>query len=629
MSVNVKNSSTVIYCSSIVLALSLVTHCGPTNKSDSTHGCSNVINSKSLIVSDKLEANSNEYHCGDCPWLVGNDCHCADSLDGVIYCDQSGDVFIKFQYCMTLLDGEEIVGRCPYTFVKYSDPDVDNVGLYYKVSSQTTELEHVLCDRLNRRGLLCGTCKEGYGYPMYPNFIQCVECPPNLHARNWVLFVLISFVPLTAFLMLVVCLRINAASAPLNAFVFISQVISQPPFTRGFILTINESFLPNCVKLLLKFLQSLYGFWNLDFFVGMMPHFCLPHQNVFRVITLTYLVAFYPLILLALVYISVEFHSRNFKILVWMWRPFHSLYVRFRRHCDIKASIIDAFATFLLLSYVKILFISFDVLSPTKLMDKNGSYIGLVSYFDASFTVSSNPSVVLTIVSNLLLLVVFIICPAILLLLYPCGFCQKCLTKIKMHTQFLHFLTNSFNGCYKDGTEAVVDRRFFAAIFLIVRILISIECAFIYMYFDYYSAIVITCTAFAVLIVVVQPYSKQYSHFNHLDPLMIFFLIVWLVSYRNIHMAAGKHLKHQNVSVALCIISLIFPLIVILLYVLKGFFVKRCYCIHKYLSSSLEESQELEQRTHHPHIQELDYMSAESVLHENNTIYANENNLHR
>lgn len=101
MSVNVKNSSTVIYCSNIVLALSLVTHCGPTNKSDSTHGCSNVINSKSLIVSDKLEANSNEYHCGDCPWLVGNDCHCADSLDGVIYCDQSGDVFIKFQYCMT------------------------------------------------------------------------------------------------------------------------------------------------------------------------------------------------------------------------------------------------------------------------------------------------------------------------------------------------------------------------------------------------------------------------------------------------------------------------------------------------------------------------------------------------
>ena len=604
-----------------ILTLSLTLHCVPSslaNRSNFTLDCSHIVDNKTSVDSDSLEANN---YCGNRSWLVGSDCHCADSLDGIVYCDPSGDVFIKSQYCMTLLDGKEVVGRCPYTFVKYIDPDVDNVGLYYKVSSQTDELEHVLCDRLNRHGLLCGKCKEGYGYPIYPNFIQCVECSPNLHVRNWILYVLISFGSLTLFLMLVICLRINAASAPLNAFVFISQVITQPPFTRGFILTINDSFLPNGAKLLLRFLHSLYGIWNLDFFVAIMPPFCLPNQNVFSVIALTYLIAFYPLVLLVLLYLSIELHSRNFKVLVWMWRPFHSVYVRFRRHCDIKASVIDAFATFLLLSYVKILFVSFDVLAPTKLMDKNGSLIDIVSYFDASFTVTPNPSVILTIMSITFLLVIFIFFPAVLLLLYPCGFCQKCLSKTKLHIQILHFLTNSLNGCYKDKTEAIVDRRFFAAIFLIVRILISIECTF--MYFSSYTAIVITCTALAVMIVVVQPYSKQYSHFNRLDPLMIFFLIIWLVSYRDIRMGAGKRLKHQKVSVVLCFISLTLPLILIMFYLLRNFVLNRLtrYYFWKRLSNSLEESQELEQRTHHPHIEQLDYVSAKCVYQDSSDTY--------
>ena len=124
---------------------------------------------------------------------------------------------------------------------------------------------------------------------MYANLIQCVKYMPNLHAQNWILYVLISFGPLTIFLLLVVCLRINAALAPLNAFVFISQVITQPPFASGFINTINNSFLPNSAKTFMRFLCSLYGIWNLDFFVAMILSLCLPHQNVFSVITLIHI----------------------------------------------------------------------------------------------------------------------------------------------------------------------------------------------------------------------------------------------------------------------------------------------------------------------------------------------------
>ena len=222
-------------------------------------GLADNIKNLSLAAAESDSFIGNRSHCGDHPWLIGSDCHCADSLDGIIYCDSSGEVFAKSQFCMSLYGEEEVVGRCPYTYLTYNDPTIDNIGLYYKVPNQTHELENALCGRLNRRGLLCGKCEEGYGYPMYPNFIQCIKCPPDLYAQNWTLYILISFVPLTIFLMLVICLRINAASAPLNAFVFISQVITQPPFARGFINTINASFLPSSAKTFMRFLYSMYG----------------------------------------------------------------------------------------------------------------------------------------------------------------------------------------------------------------------------------------------------------------------------------------------------------------------------------------------------------------------------------
>ena len=184
---------------------------------------------------------------------------------------------------------------------------------------------------------------------MYPNLGKCVDCPPNVCARNWMLYFFISFGPLTLFLMLVVFLRINAASPPLNAFVFISQIITHPPFTRGFIDALNESFLSEGAKMFMRFLFSLYGIWNLDFFITMISPFCLPLHKIASIVSLTSLVTLYPLVLLILLYVCIELHSRGVRVIVWLWKPFHPYYVRFRRHCDIRASVIDAFATFLLL----------------------------------------------------------------------------------------------------------------------------------------------------------------------------------------------------------------------------------------------------------------------------------------
>ena len=54
----------------------------------------------------------------------------------------------------------------------------------------------------------------------------------------------------------------------------------------------------------------------------------------------------------------------------------------------------------------------------------------------------------------------------------------------KTHFQLLHFLMIVFNGHFKDGTKSMLDFRFFAAVFLFVCILISIERMEISLWFE-------------------------------------------------------------------------------------------------------------------------------------------------
>ena len=80
---------------------------------------------------------------------MGDDCECGDPLDS------TKEVFLLSGFCMAYDKhiGEEVVGRCPYTYTLFSDPNVSNVGLYLKMPSSVHQLKHMLCDHLNRRGL--------------------------------------------------------------------------------------------------------------------------------------------------------------------------------------------------------------------------------------------------------------------------------------------------------------------------------------------------------------------------------------------------------------------------------------------------------------------------------------------
>ena len=167
----------------------------------------------------------------------------------------------------------------------------------------------------------------------------------------------------------------------------------------------------------------------------------------------------------------LRWYDSGVRVVVCVWRPFHVCFARFRRRWNPKGSVINTFATFLLLSYSKLLTVSYKLLDASTLYNNAGKTVGpAVLYYNASIEYFSREHLPFALPA-LCVLLVFVVFPLLLLLLYPMRSFQKCLgycTRIRW--QFLHTFADAFQGCYKNGTNGTRDYRYFAGLYLLFRV---------------------------------------------------------------------------------------------------------------------------------------------------------------
>jgi len=96
-------------------------------------------------------------------------------------------------------------------------------------------------------------------------------------------------------------------------------------------------------------------------------------MNSAQLMALEYVTAIFPLLTVVLVYTCIELHGRNCRLIVFLWGPFHFCIARFRKTWDLKASAIGAFASFVVLSYTKFTFASYNLLFMWSFAGNNAS----------------------------------------------------------------------------------------------------------------------------------------------------------------------------------------------------------------------------------------------------------------
>ena len=459
------------------------------------------------------------YSTPECPtWQQWNrhwnestrSCECGRTLNGIVNCSRlDNSVRLLACYCMTESEllNKTIIGNCLYTC---------SWNYWTRLPNVTSELDTKTCSPLKRTGQLCGHCVDNHAPPVYSYNIECVKC--TNYSTNWLRYIAVAFLPLTIFYVIIVVFRISASTPKLRCLILVSQIAAMPGHLR-YLYTLEQNYMEGMIvsKKFINVGLSLFAIWNLDFFRAVYHPFCI-HPNIgsLGVLALDYLTAMYPLILIFATYCCINFYD-NYSIIRWLLKPLHRCCFYFRKEWKIHHSLTDAFATFLMLSYVKVLNISFDLLLPTTIYDMNGERISSFLYYSGTIKIFKNEHIPFAILACFMA-IVFNIFPLILLCLYPCRCFQKVIHSCKCHSQTLHVFMDIFHGCYRTKP---LDYRYFTVVYLLIRIInLAIFSSTLSRFYYPFTAVLSLFAAF--LVTITQPY--KHSVYNKLDACLFILL---------------------------------------------------------------------------------------------------------
>ena len=506
-------------------------------------------------VTDQCSITSNN----SCPtWFVSGangTCSCG-KRHGIIGCDEDRHIAAVLNcYCVSYDPGLETVvaGACFFNCEPHRKHQFTS-GMHMILPCNIHELDNQTCRPFKRTGRLCGKCLPGYSPIVYSYNMSCVECPEG--SRNWWKFILAAFGPLTLFYFFILFFQVNVVSSSLHAVLFYSQAVVTSAHVRIVLFALEEHYASNHGFIIItKILATMYGVWSLDFFRAFLPNICL-NLGTLPTLALDYLPAIYPLILIIITYFLIDLYDRNFRPLIWIWKPFRKVFMIFKRKWNFKTSLIDAFATFFLLSFIKVMSVSFDLLMPVQVYTAQSSKGTWALYYDGSIDYFCKQHLPYAILA-LFFLALFVIIPVVTLLFYHCRYFQKLLNYCPLPWYILHTFADSFQGCFKNGTEpGTRDCRWFAGAYFVLRIALHIVYAFTHQTI-YFSIGSIVLLFFVILLVKVQPYKQDMDYHTGLNAtflVMIALLYVSITGYNFSQMAGPNFSTSFCAVIALMVI---------------------------------------------------------------------------
>ena len=463
-----------------------------------------------------------------CPtWSICNSeniCQCGDEHNYAVLCDiKTRASAVLDCHCVTYdrESGSTYLGLCFYNCE--NNPQIKIDFIYKKLPQKSKELlNKSACTHFHRTGILCGDCEEGYSPLVLSYNLSCVKCPDG--HKNWWKFILAGFVPLTFFYFFVIIFNINVTSSRLHGVVWFSQALSMPAFIRLIMSTLSYGS-PHLLIATKTFL-IFYSFWNLDLLRSVIPDICL-NVTTLQALALDYLIGLYPFVLILLSYLLIEFHDKQYTILVTIWKPFRKMLSKFRKSWDIRTSVIDSFATFFLLTYVKVLSVTADLLIPTEIykLGSNKSPTAFRLYYSPTVHYFGDNHLPYAIVA-IIILTLFVSIPTMIFILYPFQLFHKFLSLFPLNWHFLHAFVDSFQGCYKDGTEpGTLDCRWFSTFILMIRLLLFVIYGMtLSMIFFVYAVLVLVI--FLIAVINIQPFKKVAARYPSTD--MVFCILLSL-----------------------------------------------------------------------------------------------------
>ena len=463
----------------------------------------------------------------ECPvgYVVDGNKGCKCSFQGtpILECNNDYNISVFIGHCVGYDSNYSLVySKCPFTAANPFHPRVP-------ISHGPRNFNNKFCENYNRSGFLCQDCIENYGINVFSLTYDCIECNNTCYYVNWIKAIAVVVGPQTLFFLTIIVFHIGITAPSMTAYIFFSHVITLPLeiilVRSAWTLELKKHH-HHFISVLTDIMASPYRIWSFDFPEIFHMQVCLsPNLKIMHAIAFRYLHALYPIILLVTALVLIELHARNCKPIVFLWKPLCFLCVRLRRKWQIKTSVIDAFATVILLSYSKIINTSLYLLTRNYVKNPvNDLHVETRLDYDTSVIYFHHQHVIFAAVA-IVMLCTFGSIPPLLLLVYPSRFFFKLLTVIRLdHWHGLHVFIETFQGSFKNGTNRSPERRWFAGVYFLFRITVFVVFALTDDLIKLHFNLAITFTVFLFCIVFLKPYKKEF--YNYLDASFMGILVV-------------------------------------------------------------------------------------------------------
>ena len=401
-----------------------------------------------------------------------------------------------FSTCVTLdrNTSRVVAGLCPL---------ISPYQGFHSLPDDLNELDNTVCQISYHTGTLCGSCMTNYSLNANSFFFHCLLTEKCKH--NWLMY-LASFLLLTLMFFLLVIFQPQLVSPQYNAVILAAQMIALPTNLQNFRYGMQVHFPYKFVHLATDVIVFLYTIWNFDSIHHAVPdtHLCVP--NIQYALLIRYLPAIFSLLLILLLYICIELHAHNCRVVVCLWKPFAKCFSKLRRRVNQQASVIYTFATFLLLAYSNIVYTSMYLLLPTGLYDIDGKLQRLVLYYDGTIDYFSSNHAPFSYIA--LGFAIIALLPLVILLVYQLRIVHKCLGACKLRRPGLVAFLEAFQGHFRDGTDGGRDLRFLAALYFFNRLVMALLRI---LNGTFYIVSLCYSVGMAFLFLILKPY-KKWSH---------------------------------------------------------------------------------------------------------------------
>ena len=389
--------------------------------------------------------------------------------------------------------GDYYISRCPLVFSFNSTN-----RMYSEMPSNASQLDEVMCGPYNRRGFLCGECKDGYGPVIYSFDLKCANCSSHWSKLAISLYLFLQFVPTTLIFICLVVFRINITSGPLLGYLFFCQFMS---FSWDYI---KYTHFPALLKISL--LVTISQMWNLILSKVILPPFCIGekltgiHVHMLNLIPQTY-----PIILVIISCILMELHARKkCKILGILWRPFKIIFRKANVMSVTSDAVFRAFASLILLSNISVLPATRQLLDITSVYNSTKIFQRNILYIDPTIEWPSQWFFPYSITVAIPFLFISVI-PSVVLCIYPTRVYRYLSRFLSARKRLaITAFAEALHSCFKDCLNGIRDYRGLAGAPLFVFVFAAAVYNLIHLFTSYGNADIIVIFLWMLLVCVVS-----------------------------------------------------------------------------------------------------------------------------